>query len=500
VSASASIVSRALRPAAPPAREPTFDARHPALVILAGLVFGSLVVGVAASRGLAAGLAAVIAVGALLWAVHNPTKGALAVVAIVPVVSGMRRGLPVPGFRLGELLSVGYAVLLLSTAGRAHWRYWRAFDWAALAYVVGTFSFGLYDTFARGDSLSGNDLGQLLGPLQFFLLYRAVLVALPRRRDRLRALDCVLGGSIAVSVLTYLQAARVPGVDSLLVSMTGLDYSGRLKWAVPRANGPFPHWTMLAGYMFAIVLLSVALLLGGASGRRRRLALVTLATAAISLILTVTIAPMIGALVGSLALAWWYRRSGRMLAYVAVGVAVAVIAFQPLLARRGSDQFATASSSSASYSLVPHTVSSRFGFWTQQYLPAMQGRWVTGYGPQIPPDVTWKYTESVYIGLLLRGGLPLLAVYGLMSWALALMALEVSRRPLRRAGPVRAGPEADGEHEQRALEQALARASVMLLAVLAVTQLIAPLFLTTGLPHVWWIVAGLVAGAAADRP
>ena len=493
MSASASIAPPALVPAGPQAPEPRFDARHPALVTVAGLVFGSLVVGVAAGRGLAPGLAAIVAVGALLWAVRNPTQGAFAIVAIVPVVSGLRRGLPVPGFRLGELLAVGYAVLLLSTAGRANWRSWRAFDWVALAYVVATFTLGLYDTWHRGDQLTGADLGQLIGPLQFFLLYRAIMVALPRRVDRLRALDWLLRASIAVSVVTYLQAARVPGVNELLVWLTGQDYSGRLAWAIPRANGPFPHWTMLAGYMFAIVLLCVALLLGGARGRRRRLALATLVTSSISLVLTVTLAPMIGALLGSLALAWWYRRSGRMLAWVAVGCAVAVVAFAPLLSRRTDDQFQAASSSNASYSLVPHTVSSRVGFWTDQYLPALQGRWVTGYGPQIPPEVTWKYTESVYIGLLLRGGLPLLAIYGLMTWALVLVALEVARRPVR-PGPIRAGPD-----ERRALEQALARGTVVLLAVLAVTQLIAPLFLTTGLPHVWWILAALVMGAAADR-
>jgi hypothetical protein len=123
----------------------------------------------------------------------------------------------------------------------------------------------------------------------------------------------------------------------------------------------------------------------------------------------------------------------------------------------------------------------------------MRGRWLSGYGPKIPPDVTWKYTESVYIGLLLRGGLPLLAIYGLMTWALVLVALEVARRPLT-SDPARAGPD-----EEHTLEQALARGTVVLLAVLAVTQLIAPLFLTTGLPHVWWILAGLVTGAAADR-
>jgi hypothetical protein len=466
-----------------------FDLRHPALVPLAGLVLGSLVVGVAAGRGLAAGLAAVLAVAATLWAVRNPTAGALAIVAIVPVVSGFKRGLPVPGLKLGELLAVGWSVTLLATAGRDHWRHWRAFDWLALGYVAATFGIGLLDTAQRGDTLTGEDWGKLIGPLQFFLLYRAVLVALPRREERLRALDWLLIGSVVVAAITMLQALRLPGVTDLLVTLTGQDYSGRLTWAVARANGPFPHWTMLAGYMFGIAVTCTALLLGGVSGRRRRLVLLALGAASVTLVLTVTIGPMLGALAGALALAWWYRRSGRMLAYAAVGCAILLVAFQPLLSRRADDQFQAQSSSAQQYSLVPHTVSNRVGFWTDQYLPALQGRWVTGYGPQIPPEVTWKFTESVYISMLLRGGLPLLALYLAMTLSLGLLALEVARE---RAGPA--------DPEGRALERGLARGVVVMLAVLAVIQLIAPYFVTTGLPHLWWILAALVAGAAAHRP
>jgi O-Antigen ligase len=476
-----------------PATPDRFAARYATLVMLGALVFGSLIVGAAASRGLAAGLAAVIAVAATLWAVRNPTAGAFAVVAVVPAISGLRRGLPVPGFRLAELVAVGYSAILLLTAERGQWRRWRTFDWLAAGYVVATFAFGLLDTELRGDTLSGEDLGQMLGPLQFFLLYRAVLVALPRRAERVRALDWLLIGSLPVCALTLLQAAHVPGIGALLVDLTGRDFSSRITWAIPRAAGPFPHWTMLAGYLFAILVLCVALLLAGPSKPRRRLALVALAAASISLVLTVTIAPMIGALAGALALAWWYRRSGRTLAYLAVAGALLLVAFQPLLARRADDQFQTASSSAPSYSLVPHTVSNRIGIWQDQYLPAMQGRWLTGYGPQIPPDVTWKFTESVYLSMLLRGGLPLLVLYGAMSWALALVALDIGRRRVR-AGP---GPPVSTADEEAGIERALGRALVVLLAVLAVLQLIAPFFVTNGLPHVWWIVAALAMGAAA---
>jgi len=477
------------------APEPRFDLRHPRLVGLAGLVFGSLVVGAAASRGLGAGLAAVLAVAGTLWAVRNPTAGAMAIVAIVPAVSGFKRGLPIPGFRLGELLAVGYSTMLLATSGRAQWRRWRAFDWLALGYVVATFGLGMLDTALRHDTLSGTDVGQLVGPLQFFLLYRAVLVALPRREDRVRALDWLLIGSVPVCVLTLLQAAHAPGVPALLVKLTGQDFSSRASWAITRANGPFPHWTVLAAYLFAIVVLCAALLLAGVNARRRRLVLAVMGLAAVCLVLTVTIAPMIGALVGSLMLAWWYRRSGRVLAWLTAAAVLLGGAFQSLLSRRANDQFATQASSNAGYSLVPHTVSNRVAIWVDQYLPALRGRWLTGYGPQIPPEVTWRYTESVYISMVLRGGLPLLALYGAMSWALALVALGVARRPL----PQPTGPHDASVAEGARIERALARGAVVLLVVLAVLQLTAPDFVTTGQPHVWWIVAALVIGAAAEE-
>lgn len=460
---------------------------------LTGLAFGSVVVGLAAAEGLLAGLAAVVAVAAVLWAARNQTIAALAVVAVVPAISGMQRGLPVPGLRLGELLAVGFSAMVLVTADRAQWRRWRTFDWLALGYVAATFGLGLLDTRLRGDSLTAEDLGQLVGPLQFFLLYRAVLVALPRRADRVRALDWLLIGSLVVGGLTLLQAMRFPGVDSALVALTGQDFSSRLSWAVPRANGPFPHWTMLAGYLFAVVVLCAALLLGGVRGRRRRLAIGALAVASVCLVLTVTLAPMLGALAGALLLAWWYRRAGRVVAYAAIACTLLAVAFQPLLSRRTDDQFQARASSSAQYSLVPHTVSNRVGFWRDQYLPALQGRWLAGYGPQIPPEVTWRFTESVYITMLLRGGLPLLGLYAGLSLALALMALDLGRR-----APPRVGEHAH-EDELRLVERALGRGVLVIVALLAVLQLTAPYFVTTGLPHVWWIAAALVGAALEER-
>ena len=470
-----------------PQPEPRWDLRHPVLVVLASLVFGSLVIGVAAAQTPLHGVIALAAVTAAVWAVSHPTTGALAIVAIVPAISGFQRGLPVPGFRLGELLAVGFAVMLLTTAGAAQRPRWRAVDWLAFGYVVATLVLGFAASTLRGDSLSTDDVGQLVGPLQFFLLYRALLVALPQRRDRMRALDALLLGSLPVIILTLLQTVRIPGIHELLVALTGEDWSGREEWAVFRANGPFPHHTVLAGYLAAILIVCGALLFEGVRGRRRRLVQVVLGSGTASLVASLTYGPLLAVPVAVLLLAWWYRRTARAVAYAsAVGLVLAV-AFLPTLSGRADEQFATQASSADGYSVLPTTLVERVKIWEQQYLPALEGRWLVGYGPQVPTEIRWPYTESIYLTMLLRGGLPLLVLYlGLMA-ALVVLALDVNRG----GGVARASPD---------LERALARALVVLIVVLAAMSLIAPHFtMSGGLPHVLWILAALVVLAAGRR-
>lgn len=456
--------------------------------MLAGLVCGSLVVGVAAAQTPLHGVIALAVVAAALWALSHPTAGALAIVAVVPAVSGFQRGLPVPGFRLGELLTVGFAVMLLATAGAAQRRGWRAVDWLAFAYVVATLVLGFVASSVRGDSLSPDDVGQLVGPLQFFLLYRALVVALPERRDRVRALDALLIGSIPVIVLTLFQTLRVPGIHELLVTITGEDWSSREEWAVFRANGPFPHHTVLAAYLAAVLIVCGALLFEGVHGRRRRLVQGVLGLGAAALFAALTYGPMLAAAGGVLLLAWWYRRTGRAIAYAgAVGLVLAV-AFLPSLSGRADEQFNSRAPSADESSVLPMTLVERVSIWTQQYFPVLEGRWLVGYGPQVPTEIQWPYTESIYLTMLLRGGLPLLVLYLAFMAALALAALDVSRG----GGGARGSPD---------LQRALARALVVLVVVLTVIQLIAPLFtMSGGLPHVVWILAALVVAAGSLQP
>jgi len=79
-------------------------------------------------------LLAIPALGLLVM--QYPAHAALFLAGVVPAISGLRRGLPVPGLRPSEILIAfcGSAVLL-AVANRRDRTPWQMFAWAALLYV-----------------------------------------------------------------------------------------------------------------------------------------------------------------------------------------------------------------------------------------------------------------------------------------------------------------------------------------------------------------------------
>jgi hypothetical protein len=90
-------------------------------------------VGVGAALGSFAGVAALAIVLTGLIVLRRPILGAFILVAVVPAASGLRRGFPVPAFRLSELLIATLSIVILTLAGKRRAVPWRTFDWLALA-------------------------------------------------------------------------------------------------------------------------------------------------------------------------------------------------------------------------------------------------------------------------------------------------------------------------------------------------------------------------------
>src|SRR5689334_11048779 len=83
-------------------------------------VGASATVGIAVGFGTKTALAALFAVAVVVIVLARPVIGAYTLVAVVPPVSGLRAGLPVPQFRPAEVLiaSIGILLLLIARPGQ----------------------------------------------------------------------------------------------------------------------------------------------------------------------------------------------------------------------------------------------------------------------------------------------------------------------------------------------------------------------------------------------
>lgn len=426
------------------------------------------------------GVGVALTVAGALFLLHRPVVGALLVVAVAPAVSGLARGLPVPGARISEILIAGTAVLILLLT-RVDEPPWRAVDWLLLLFAVATLVLGTAGAIRHDIPFDSEALSDLLQPFQYVLIVRVAATALVRREDRARALRWTLWASMAVSLLAIVQRF-FPPVQDLFVPLTGSNnYAFNELYFVSRATGPFPIWHFLGGYLLVVALLAVALLMhGDREVLPRRWLIVALVLNTVGIILTLTLAIIFGLVLGFVVLALWSGRGRLWLGRgAAAGLAVAILA-SPLVGGRVQDQLGAPTSSE---SWVPETLSFRWEVWTEQFFPSLASRWVTGYGPGLPPEITWRFTESVYITYLLQGGLVLLLVF--LALNLVLLRTMLDQRNPR--DPVRT---------------AVASTVAAMVVVLLPLHGIFPYMTGLGLPQVFWALAGvaLARGAAPAAP
>jgi hypothetical protein len=443
-------------------KESPFTVPYRATAVAAlGCLLGAAV---AAGYGLFAA-AVVIAVAGAVIVIERPLAGALILMAGLPAVSGLNRGLPVPGFRLGELLIVGVAFIALATARSAGWH---KFDWIALLYVMGTLILGATDLLLRGVGFSLDSIATLIGPVEFFLLYRVVAATATTPEARTRLLRWTFLASIPVAAFALLQFAGLPGTRTLASSIAGETDSLQEFHHYYRATALFAQGHLLGSFMMLVVLVGVAMLFDSRPlPLGRRVLIGVLILDALAMAATATLTPILGVVAGAFALAYWYRRVGRAAIVAAIAALVVAFSFGSTVSARYDDQFGQSSSGG-----TPSTLAFRWDVWTQQYIPTVKTHLVTGYGPDLPPGAVWKATESLYITLLLRGGVPLLLMFAWLMWAMARGALRVDddRRPV-------------------------ARTMVVLAAVLVILHTQNNYFIDSGFPQLWWALAGLVFAA-----
>jgi hypothetical protein len=347
--------------------------------------------------------------------------------------------------------------------------------------VIATVALGSADLLMRHDSFSMSNLGTLLGPLQFLILYRAVASTLATSRQRALALRLILLASVPISILTLLQQFNVGPTRAFITSITGTDiYATITQEGVPRATGPFPHWHQLGGYLMIVLLIGVATFLEKRQRVLPRWGLVAvMVPAALALVQTVTASPILGFIVGSLLLGWWAGQSRRVLAWLAMIVVVIGVAFAPLLGSRVNQQFET-SHATGSSGHVPQTIGYRYQVWQTEFVPLLSGRLLSGYGPDLPTQLNFPFTESLYVTLLMRGGIPLLLVYAALMCAFVAAGARAARSDV-------------------AERRIAGRVLVVCVGVLIFIHLLESYFVDSGPPHLLWLLVGLMAPAAAHE-
>lgn len=457
--------------------------RRPAATMLAITVCAAAAVGAAAAVKPLAGVAGVLAVAAALALVQRPRLAAYLLVTIAPASAGLRRGLLLPGLRVSEAAVAGIAVLVLVLAPRARTPRWSRVELALLGYAGLAAVLGGLDLALRHAPLTGTELGTLLGPLQFVLIVRVVVVALRGERERLIAAQLMLAAATLVGLVSLLQFAHVGPVERALTSLTGSSlYGSSLAQGVGRVTGPFNFWHELAGFLMPSVLLSLALLLSARTPRARLAYGAVLAITGGALLSTATVGPLIATVLAGLYLAW---RRGVLHVVVAAAIPVALIAaigFGGSLGGRAQQQYAT-SASSDRIPLVPQTISYRWFVFRDQSVPALQGRWASGFGPDLPPQLAlgnFPFTETAYVTLLLRGGVPLLAAFLVLLAAVA----RAARRAQRRA--------------RSDFEWSVATVVLAMTVAYGVLQLIESYLLDAGPPHAYWALVGLMLAAGTE--
>ena len=443
-------------------------------------VGASAAVGVAAGLGTKTAVAALFGVVVVVIVLARPVIGAYTLVAVVPPVSGLRPGLPVPQLRPAEVLIASVGVLLLLIARPGQTPRWRAFDWFALAYAIANAVLGTVDLVSRGVPITIGDADKLLGPAQFFVLYRAVLTTLTTQRQRQVAVRLLFFASVPVSLLAILQEMHAPGIAKVLASATDSQVFVT-DAGVSRATGPFAIWHDLGSYLFVIVLLGVALLVSQSYRVMKPKILAGIVVlAGIALITTVSGTPIAGTAVGVLVLAVTARPRKQWVVRAAGLIVLLSAAFGPLLAARYKQEYAP-QVPIKQIPYLPQTINFRIGVWTTEFIPVLAKHLTTGYGPDLPPNLAFSYTESVYVTLLLRGGLPLLFLYAGLMLTLALQAHDFRNDP--------------DDRERRSIAQVL----FVVIVLVVFMQMTTNYFVNAGFPFLFWVLAALLTAGTESR-
>lgn len=400
--------------------------------ILAGL-------GVAFALGAAGGILPIAGVGGALMftlmvlVTPRPIVMLYALCLLLPITGGMARGFGIPVLRTSQaLVVVAFGLMLIAKRPRnGKWKI-TVMDCATILWMMGNSVFPVLWLMYNGGSLSGgeNQFGQsplqvLLGPIQYYLLFRTV-VAIVENQNHIRiALMWMFISSIVVSVLGILQKLGVgPVKDFLDTYFPAPTHGYEIDELKQRITSTLQHYSGLAAYLAFVIIIALAVYSYQKNIRMPNwLLMPTLLLNSIALLLTGTMAAWGGLVVGALIVFILTARIPKPVIYVTLGIGIAAIAFQPFLAARFDEQVGEG----ASDGILPQSMQFRLRLWTETFVPAVAKNWLFGAGPAPATSNSWAIEETQYLYLLMRGGIVYFGAYCFLMW----VAFKYVRKRLR---------------------------------------------------------------------
>jgi len=448
-----------------------FTARPRSAPIVIGGVLVAIGIGWLAVREPRYAIAVCVGVALIVAVVIRPIFGALTLIAVVPALSGLLPGVPVPNVRITELLIGTVSVTLVVVARRSTSIKWRPIDWLLLAYgLLWTFD-GVLGAVLTPGRLSLSSWGTVVGQLQFFLLYRSLKVTLRTKEDRRLALQWLFITGGVIALLAIFQEVRVPGVVNLILRISG-SASLREAGGIVRATGPFSNWAALAGYLVPLVLVALCLGLGNTVVNHKKTKFALAVVLLLALFLTAELSVIVTLIVGTYALGWRYGRGRTVMRWLGIGLVAISVGAGSVLAHRLGAQFSTAAGTGRP-AFVPQTLGFRWLIWTGQYIPAILQRPLTGWGVVLPNSIRWPDPESQYIEFLIQGGLPLLIMFGLLFDGM----IREAKRATRCLDPT---------------DRAMGEALLVTVVLLGVINFIWPFLSNGGMPQMLWCLFALL--------
>jgi hypothetical protein len=226
--------------------------------------------------------------------------------------------------------------------------------------------------------------------------------------------------------------------------------------------------------MLPLVFVAIGLGLSGAVATHKRFQLGLALLLTLALFVTAEFSIILCLVVGVCVLGVKYGRGRAVLRWLGIGTIVVLVGAGGLLGQRLDAQLSSTAGTSR-HAGVPQTLNTRWSIWTEQYIPASEKKPLTGYGVQLPNSVRWPFPESQYISFLIEGGVPLLATFGFLAWAMFSEA--------RRAG-----------RSQDPVDRALGRGLALAVVALVVVNFVWPFLSNGGMPQLLWCLFAMLPG------